>query len=474
MKFRRIIAFVLAALMLLSVFGCTKAENKNKGSKGEDGDAAAVWSDTTVITRDMFTYFFNGYYRYYLESNSSHLNSLGLDPSKALSSQKYNDEYNWQQYFVLQVYRQLREMIALADAAKEEGLKLSKEDKKEIKEQISAYDELAKQQNKKVADYIVEVYGKGVTKDTMEDALTVRYLANKYYTKLTESYSYTEDECLEYYNKNSNSFVHFDYLKLTVPPEDEETLTSCTDKESFIDAMRKIITKNNFINDYDRFADTIEAQLKKKQYYRADYDKGSDFCKWVVDEERKPYDIYTKKESTGNITVCMILPTTDEGAVNEIVYRDDMPLKNLKYMVFEDGEGTAGKIKAESIYKNWQEKGTLERFDELIKEYDGSTVENIARGEFTESISEWVFAEGRKAGDTGIVEVDGGAYLIYMLEDGEPSWITDVKAALAEEQYAEDMNRIMDEHPTEYDGDFVYSIVEVRAQSAAADTTAAE
>ena len=60
-----------------------------------------------------------------------------------------------------------------------------------------------------------KVYGTGVTVDTMKAANELRFFANKYYEKLIASYVYTEDECEEHYFKNSDSFLHFDYIKNT-------------------------------------------------------------------------------------------------------------------------------------------------------------------------------------------------------------------------------------------------------------------
>lgn len=476
---KRFFALFLALVMVLSIFGCAKKpsdkdKDKDKADAGEVKSEPAVWSDTTVVSEEMYTYFFNAYYRYYLETYAASLNSLGLDPAKALSAQKYSDEYTWHQYLTLQVYTQLREMIALADAAKADGIKLSKEDKEAINVQVAEFDKLAKEANVSVDDYIVKAYGKGVTKNVIKQASELRTLANKYYKKLVGSYEFTEEDCNAYYEKNRDSFLHFDYIKMTVSKEDAKILGTCRDEKSFVDAIRQIITDNNFIGDYDRFKDTIEKQVAKKYYYRASYDPVSSIGKWLMEEGRKGYDIHTKTESSGDITVSMVLPTNDPGAINSVLYRDELPLKNVMYMVFDDSEGTEGKVKAESIYKNWQENPTADRFEELCNKYDGGKGEDVSRNQFNADIDAWVFAEDRKAGDCAIIEVTGGAYLLYMLEDGEAAWLSEVKDALAENKYDEDLKGIIDKYPTEYNSDFIYKLTEVKVSSGSSDTTAAK
>ena len=209
----------------------------------------------------------------------------------------------------------------------------------------------------------------------------------------------------------------------------------------------------------------------KKYHYNSSFDPSSSIGKWLVEDGRKGYDIHTKTESSGDVTVSMVLPTNDEGAVSKVLYRDNVLLKNVMYMVFEDSDGTEGKVKADSIYKNWQENPTAERFEELCQRYDGGKGENVARNQFNADINAWVFAEGRKAGDCAIIEVNGGAYLLYMLEDGEPAWLYNVRNTLAENAYEEDLDKIIEKHPTKYNGDFIYNLTEVKVSTASSDTT---
>ena len=476
MNFKRILALFLCAVLSLSFFSCRKVDkgDKDEGDGGKDKNdatevidysAPAVWSDTTTVTHSMFIYYFNAYYRSYIEEYDSQLEAIGLDPTKSLSIQTYNKEYTWHQYFTLQVYSQLRELIALADAAKAEGMTLTEEDKKEIASQAKNYEKLAKDAGIDIDEYVEKVYGTGVTVDTMKAANELRFFANKYYEKLIASYVYTEDECEEHYFKNSDSFLHFDYIKNTVPKKDAAELKKCKDEKSFVDTLRKIITKNNFLDDYDRFADTIEQQLQRKYVRRASYNKNSDFCKWAVKSQRRPYDIYTKTESSGDVTVIMLLPTDEVNSSNGVTYRDDVPLKNVKYIYFEATDNdTDAHTKAESIYKNWQEEPTEARFDTLIEKHGGGTENDIDKGDFDKVLIDWIFDKKRQAGDVGVIDIPTGSYLIYQLPDGEPAWLTEVREDLKNAAYSEDLNKLMDAHPTEYEVEIVYNVQEIRAQ----------
>ena len=478
MKFKRIIAFILASVIALSLFGCRKVDGDGDkdGEKGDKDEAGAkidyslpaVWSDTTTVTYGMFIYYFNAYYRSYVEEYDNQLESIGLDPTKSLSIQTYNNEYTWHQYFTIQVYSQLRELIALADAAKAEGMTLTEDDKKEIGSQAENYEKLAKDAGVSLEEYITKVYGEGVTVDMMKSANELRFLANKYYEKLMAGYEYTDEECEEHYLKNTDSFLHFDYIKNTVPKKDADELKKCKDEASFVETLRKIITKNNFLDDYDRFAETIEKQLERKYVRRASYNKNSDFCKWAVKSERRPYDIYTKTESSGDVTVIMLLPTVEVNSSNGVTYRDDVPLKNVKFIFFEANENdeTDAHTKAESIYKNWQEEPTEARFDALIEKHGGGTTTDIDKSSFDKLLIDWIFDSARQAGDVGIIDVSIGSYLIYQLPDGEPAWLTEVREDLKEAAYSEDLNKLIDAHPTKYEAEIIYNVQEIKLQKA--------
>lgn len=465
MKIIRILAATLAALMIAGLFGCAKKSTDKNGETdapvGENGEIIAVWSDNTKISEEMFTYFFNAYYRYFIEAYSDSFENMGLDPAKSLSSQRHSDKYTWHQYMVAQVYDQLEDLIILADAAEDAGMKITKEDKKEIDGQLAAYYEYAEAEGMTTEQYIVKAFGEGVTVDIMRSAIELRFLANKYYDKLWSGYEFSEEDCLKHYDENKNNFVHFDCLQITVDPKYVDSLKACTDEESFTEEMRKAITETNFMGDYERFSDYIEDLLLKKRCNRMNYNPNVSLGKWVVKEERKAYDIHTKEESTGMVTVTMVLPTNDPGAVSEILYRDDEPVKNLKYIVFEDSADTEGKVKAETIYKNWQEDPTEARFDELLGEYNGAVANEIVRSQFNDQVNDWIFDSERKAGDTAVIPVSGGAYLVYMLEDGDPSWMVDVKAELREESYQKDLEALLEKYPVNYVTEVLYNIKEV-------------
>ena len=90
---------------------------------------------------------------------------------------------------------------------------------------------------------------------------------------------------------------------------------------------------------------------------------------------------------------------------------------------YSDTEKETAKTEAEKLLKQWQDgKANEESFGELAnKESDdqngkvtnGGLYEDIYPGQMVENFENWCFAEGRKPGDTGIVETEYGFHVMY-------------------------------------------------------------
>lgn len=99
---------------------------------------------------------------------------------------------------------------------------------------------------------------------------------------------------------------------------------------------------------------------------------------------------------------------------------------------YSEDEKKAAKEEAEKLLKQWQDgKANEESFGELAnKESDdqngkvtnGGLYEDIYPGQMVEPYEEWCFAEGRKAGDTGIVETEYGYHVMYYSSTDEMSY----------------------------------------------------
>ena len=462
---KKLTALLLVSATVLTLFGCGK-KNKNEDSKktyagaeeavteAEIDETPVLWSDTSTVTLSMFTYYFKSYYRTFITKYADYLDIWGLDTSKALSGQIFQEKYDWYQYMVSLAYNDTKETVALADAAKAKNTELGESDLAKIDSAIDQLKDAAENSGVTYEEYLKAMFGEAVNGATVEKCLRQLQLAQVYYDSRKETFVPEESEIDEEYANNPKKYEFYDCIKISVPEEDVSALTACESEEEFVSACRTVITDNNFGGEYDKSADTIEGLIQKKYVYRTPYSETSVIDKWAFEDGRAPYDIYTSEPTErGYITVYMLLP--GEG-VEGVLYRDDTPLKNLEYCLFEDA------AEAEKVYKEWVDGGAAKSdFEALTEKYNGGKSTNIDRGDLASELTKWIFADGVTDGKHTMITVeDTGTYLLYMLADGEPSWRSDVRAGIINDRINEMMDSISEEYPSQY-ADGLYSVKEV-------------
>lgn len=167
------------------------------------------------------------------------------------------------------------------------------------------------------------------------------------------------------------------------------------------------------------------------------YSKSNDVAVWAFDDERAvgDYKLFTETEShkhkegddhskLGNVYKFVILTKT-EGPDKTLVTAD------VRHVLFSKSEYKDA-AKVEEIYNKWVADGAkAEDLDAIAAEYSADTsnkdkgglMEDLVKGETVTEFNDWVFAEGRKAGDHGIVKTaDYGWHIVYYVEDGYEGW----------------------------------------------------
>ncbi|MBE6958553.1 MAG: hypothetical protein E7447_05320 [Ruminococcaceae bacterium] len=170
---------------------------------------------------------------------------------------------------------------------------------------------------------------------------------------------------------------------------------------------------------------------------------------WMKEADRKAgdlkaFEVYTyaeheDKDHEHGTEDCKCDKTTDGYTIVLYTGRNDHQYKmvNVRHIlvkfeggktvnnekVYSDEEKAKAKAEAEDLLQQWKDgKANEESFGELAnKESDdqngkvtnGGLYEDIYMGQMVEAFEEWCFAEGRKAGDTGIVETEYGYHVMY-------------------------------------------------------------
>ena len=221
------------------------------------------------------------------------------------------------------------------------------------------------------------------------------------------------------------------------------------DKESFDKAIQSL-TINKTNADGTPVADDKKptaTEVKKQFYENIVLHAGA--VEWLTGTDSKPGDFkafevrtYATHEDPEHEhgDDCGCARTVDGYTLVLFLERDDNTQKmaNVRHILVKFSGGTKGedgkttysdtekataKAEAEKLLKQWQDgKANEESFGELAnKESDdqngkvtnGGLYEDIYPGQMVENFENWCFAEGRKPGDTGIVETEYGYHVMY-------------------------------------------------------------
>ena len=498
-KALKITAGILAAVIVLGVLGIYTFLNSGIVEK----NTVAAKTEHYTITSSMMNYLYNTNYQNLVSSAGSYLEAMGLDTGKPLDEQKYAGDDTWHDYMLDSTRSQLTNALVLSEAAIAKGYTLSDEDKADIDDTITTFESYAKSVSVSLDYYIKAVYGNSVTEKDIRYCLELLKLAEKYKADLVDSYNYTADDWSDYYKENESDFLKVDYLTYTFETETEEETEEETDSETTTASQTKsadttaettaaddaneepsaelgYATELSKVTNADEFKAYVKDYLQNVKYKNMteeeleedeiDIDALVDGClkeaqsvsgtgdlnKWLADDARHGYEVYTDfDEENGEYKVYMILPADEDSDLDYACkYRETHLLKDYRYIPVAisstetDTEAAMedAKTTAEDILEEYKDNATEENFAALADPekygdgyYEGGLVEAADHGTMNDQVSEWVFAEDRKAGDTTIVEVEGtGCYVLYFVGDNMKSWEYTADTALKNDQYTED------------------------------------
>ena len=255
----------------------------------------------------------------------------------------------------------------------------------------------------------------------------------------------------------------------TVEPTEEETKAAMEAAKAKADAF--VAAVNSSDDKETAFAELAPDYVSEddKEDYEADPDASlhtgtvgsslsyQSFGKWLMDDSRANGDVGVVESSSGYYAVMLLNRYRDETATADIRHilikaevadADDPATEDVDESKVPTQEALdAAKAEAEDILAQWEAGDkTAESFGALAEEYsddpgsntNGGLYEQVAPGVMFEGFNDWIFADGRAIGDTGLVEnpQDGqqGWHIIYLEGWDEPVWKLTGKNALTNEK----------------------------------------
>lgn len=359
----------------------------------------AVKSDNYRVSGTMLSYFFYSQYQQFMSVYGTYASYLGLDTGSSLKNQTYGDG-TWYSYFMDNTKTQLKQVVALCEAAKAAGIELGEDEKKDIDDAFDAISKAALNYGYTANGYIQAMYGDGVNSSDLRKSLELTQLASKYLSVLQEELrgKVTEEDIEKYYKDNPASFLKADTLQYSFKADLKPAGAEATDEEKAAYETAKAEKK------------ALAEELKKAATSADEYKKwiGGYLC-----TEEKVSEVFDSNYSTESSELAEADRPSDEviAKAKADIYKY---LKDLIDGKEDAVRPTFGDAKyadvlstvVSSVYSNIYTSG----YQGVVK--DGVVYSDPSASSASD-LDKWLFDSTRKDGDIEIVTTEGDTSSTY-------------------------------------------------------------
>ena len=463
------IAFVVVLVVLLAIAAYVGISQYIRTSGVNENKTIALTVGDTQLNNTELNYFFMDSVNNFYSQNGNYAAIFGLDVTKPLNQQVMDPETGetWADYFVNTAKTNATSVYALYGAAVKEGFTMPEAQQNSVDSTISTLELYSTIYGYKDANqYLKAIYGSGASLESYRSYLEKTMLASAYQTAYADSLTFTDADlrAAEADNYNKYSSYAYNYYNLPVSKfleggtTDENGNTTYSDEEKAAAQQKAEAAAKSLTGEEITTAQALDAAIAALSI-NADNDTAmstryddqsytginSTIAQWLSDSNRKEGDITYLANSTtdadGKETINGYYVVRFD-SVNDNTF----PLKNVRHILvsFEGGtsddsgnitysaeEKAAAKATAEELLNQWKSgEATEDSFAALATEKssdpgstaNGGLYEDIAPNQMVAAFNDWCFAEGRKAGDTGIVETEYGYHVMYFVGDSDVTY----------------------------------------------------
>ncbi len=484
-----VVALVAASVMIFNVVNSSGIIDRNTIA-ATTGEHEINSVQLNYYYNDLVRNQYNQWQSAYGDSLSMYTQVMGLDVTKPLDEQVYDEETGktWADYFVDNALEQAKSDYRLYDMAMADGYTLSADEQAQLKYNMQNIDFYAQIYGyKKTDDYLKSTYGFGSDVDSYTEYSTVSTIASNYYNKYKTDLTYTHEDIRDHEKDKEVNYSSFDFATYYVSTssfqkggtKDEHGHTVYTDEEKSAaiaeaKAVAEELAKNDSVLTLDKAIKALEINANNEsatssKYADTRYTLISEVYRdWLAEEGREENDIKVFENKITSTDPHAEEGEETVGGYYVVVFqgRDDnmRALANVRHLlvmfeggtqdedghtVYSDEEKATAKAEAEKYLKEWNDgEATEESFIELVKEHsddssasEGGLFEDIHKqSDYVPTFRSWAIDETRKAGDTGVIESEYGYHVMYYVGDGELTYRDymiqeDLRAADTEEWY---------------------------------------
>ncbi len=402
--------------------------------------------------------------------NSQYASYMGLGDVVDLSNTNLNDmaktflgveeDMTWDAYLKDSAIKNLTQITALNNAAKEAGFSFNDEMQADVNATLDQIKETASSNGMSVGSYLKAAFGSNMTTATLKDILKATTLASHYDENYRNSLTYDDDKLEDAYAADSKQYdvvayesIYFNGTapsttgadgKSVAPTEEESAAAKAAAKEAADEALKRY-ENGESLESIAQSMDNANYSNQEAAAYSS-----SVVGDWAFDEARQSGD-HALLESDPN---CYLVVFHDRGRneyntvdARHILFLTDTSKLDSNSESYDKELALvkdAAKAKAEDALQQWKDgEATEESFAALAEELsedggsksNGGLYQEIYHNQMVQTFNDWIFDESRQVGDTGIVETDYGYHVMYFSGENIPYWKVQVRNSLRNTDY---------------------------------------
>ncbi|MCL2425633.1 MAG: hypothetical protein FWD05_04780 [Oscillospiraceae bacterium] len=453
-KTRRTAIIIIAVLLVVSAVAITLNSNFVRRT------LPVVTIDGVSFTTAEFEYFVN-------VENMEHVNlwsQMGMeealpDPERPLSTQTsfFDEDMTWADYFIDEALTTLTELVALYNAANASGFELTEEQIEAIDEDIEMIALQAAMWQFPSADSLLQIqFGNAMNVRVYREILEFISIAGAYNEHVRESFEYSEQELITYYNEHRDDLDFFNFRQVLVQAEsifEEDFENDDIFSEALQNASNEArLSAYNIIEDVENEDDFIVAAGEYNESFHDPVftirqtqgeNLADDIRDWLIDDARDYGDTVVIEMNEGQSFSVLFYISRDDNNYQMVGMRQILLSRPfIDPSEFLDGEDDPAYLDAvelaeqelhargalvRSLFETagGTEAALLELMDEHSDDHtEGGYYPNIAMATFhgtgfngmrvVTEIEEWLFDESRTVGDWELIYTEAfGYHLVY-------------------------------------------------------------
>ncbi|MDR3207324.1 MAG: hypothetical protein LBT60_03230 [Oscillospiraceae bacterium] len=413
--------------------------------------STAVTVGPYTLNPAQYNYYYVGQYNLFLAND---MGTSSLTRDTPLGEQFYTEEMTWEDYFRATAENAIVYTYALSDAAQTAGHALTVTEEGQLAATLANLETYAANSDQTFEDYLLSLFGEGVTLAIFQEENRREALAKSYETLLCAGYEVSDADIQAAYNADSRdtdrvSYCYFPMMAAYLDANKDNTLSDAEKSVGMADAKARaeeMLAQVSHEDDFNALCVTYA-----DPYSRANYEGDPAFA--VYREV-----LYEEIQSDKVLSDWAFGPRTpgEKGILEGPDYyyvlyfigrgKQEVTVADLRLLSFRPDSAQAGVtlteaeaaeayVLAEEMLAVFRDTDRSETAFAGLTDRTPASYTDISPGYFSALVDGWCFDPARRPGDCELIQEASSVYLFYFVRWGEALWKLEVRRQIIRERF---------------------------------------